>query len=129
MANYRQAVYDWVQRIPSGRVATYGQIAVLAGCTARQVGFALSQLPDDTSVPWHRIINRAGRISCRADGSPSARQRECLALESVDIGLTGKVDLDRYALLPLDAQTLLDVARVGLPGRLSENGDREGKPF
>jgi len=115
MANYRQAVYDWVQRIPSGSVATYGQISVLAGCTPRQVGYALSQLPGDSFIPWHRVINRAGKISCRADGKPSTGQMDRLALEAVDIGLDGKVDLARYALLPLDSQELLDIARVGMP--------------
>ena len=56
-------------RIPKGRVATYGQVAMLAGLPrqARFVGRALHELPADSDVPWHRVVNAAGRISLRAD--------------------------------------------------------------
>ncbi len=126
MANYHESVYAWVSRIPTGRVATYGQIATLTGCTPRQVGFALSQLTTDSNVPWHRIINRAGQVSCRADGRPSSRQRDRLALESIQINLAGRIDLGRYAFLPLDRQSLLDVARIGLPEECPEMLQKAG---
>ena len=61
-------IYAVVARIPKGRVATYGQIAVLAGLPrrARLVGHALNRLPADSDVPWHRVVNAAGKISLRA---------------------------------------------------------------
>jgi methylated-DNA-protein-cysteine methyltransferase related protein len=63
-------IYAVVSRIPKGRVATYGQVAALAGLPrqARLVGYALHTLPADSDVPWHRVVNAAGKISLRADG-------------------------------------------------------------
>lgn len=59
--------YSVIRRIPAGRVATYGQIATLAGFPghARQVGYALFALKPSTAVPWQRVINAAGRISLK----------------------------------------------------------------
>lgn len=59
--------YAVIRRIPPGRVATYGQIAELAGFPghARQVGYALFALTPSTTVPWQRVINAAGRISLK----------------------------------------------------------------
>ena len=63
-------IYAVVSRVPKGRVATYGQIALLAGLPrqARLVGYAMHSLPTDSDVPWHRVVNAAGKISLRADG-------------------------------------------------------------
>ena len=63
-------IYAVVSRIPKGRVATYGQVAALAGLPrqARLVGYALHTLPADSDIPWHRVVNAAGKISLRADG-------------------------------------------------------------
>ena len=63
-------IYAAVSRIPKGRVATYGQIASLAGLPrqARLVGYAMHALPADSDVPWHRVVNAAGKISIRSDG-------------------------------------------------------------
>ena len=63
-------IYAVVSRIPKGRVATYGQVAALAGLPrqARLVGYALHTLPTDSDVPWHRVVNAAGKISLRGDG-------------------------------------------------------------
>jgi methylated-DNA-protein-cysteine methyltransferase-like protein len=60
-----------VRRIPKGRVATYGQVAALAGRPgqARLVGYALSALPSKSGVPWQRVVNAQGRVSLRSDGS------------------------------------------------------------
>jgi methylated-DNA-protein-cysteine methyltransferase-like protein len=57
-------IWETVQRIPYGKVATYGQIASLAGFAghARLVGYALHATPDDMQIPWHRVINYQGRI-------------------------------------------------------------------
>ena len=66
-----QRIYAVVRRIPEGRVATYGQVASLAGLAgqARQVGYALHALPDGTAVPWHRVVK--DRKSTRLNSSHS----------------------------------------------------------
>jgi len=71
-----------VKRIPRGRVATYGQIATLAGLDghARQVGYALHSLPDRSDIPWHRVINAKGEISPRSAGDSHELQRMLLDL-------------------------------------------------
>ena len=63
-------IYAAVSRIPKGRVATYGQIAALAGLPrqARLVGYAMHALPAESDVPWHRVVNAAGKISIRGNG-------------------------------------------------------------
>src|SRR5215831_8293054 len=62
-------IYDTVSRIPKGRVATYGQVAEVAGLPrrARLVGRALRELDEDSDVPWHRVVNAKGTISSRGD--------------------------------------------------------------
>lgn len=98
--NRNQRVWAVVRRIPRGRVATYKQIAehaVLPGPTGpRQVGYALAALPTDTKIPWQRVINVQGRVSPRGPHDDGERQRELLALEGVQIGLDGRIDLARY---------------------------------
>jgi methylated-DNA-protein-cysteine methyltransferase-like protein len=91
-------VWSVVRRIPRGRVATYGQIARLAGlgAAARQVGYALHGLPDGTTVPWHRVINAAGRISARGVAGWAMEQRIRLEVEGVRFNARGAVDLARY---------------------------------
>ena len=79
-------IYAVVSRIPKGRVATYGQVAVLAGLPrqARLVGYAMHALPADSDVPWHRVVNAAGRISIRSDGlGHDELQAQLLAREGV----------------------------------------------
>ena len=73
-------IYAIVSRIPPGKVATYGQIAILAGMPghARQVGYALHSLPHGSEAPWQRVINRKGRISLRAHPSAEYLQRALL---------------------------------------------------
>jgi methylated-DNA-protein-cysteine methyltransferase-like protein len=68
-SSYRR-IYAAVSRIPKGRVATYGQIAAVARLPrqARLVGYAMHALPADSDVPWHRVVNAAGKISIRGDG-------------------------------------------------------------
>ena len=62
---YQQAIWQVIAAIPEGRVATYGQIAAMAGQPgkSRWVGRLLGQLPRDTRLPWHRVINASGRIT------------------------------------------------------------------
>lgn len=94
-------IWKTVARIPRGRVATYGQIARLAGLgkRARLVGYALHRTPDDYEIPWHRVINAQGRISFPPGSVQYLRQRERLLAEAVRI-LTGRIDLDRFRWRP-----------------------------
>ena len=80
-----RSIYAVVRRIPRGRVATYGQIAVLAGLRgqARLVGYALAALDVDTDVPWHRVVNARGAISLPATGHSARMQRARLEAEGV----------------------------------------------
>ena len=90
-------IYDVVRRIPRGRVATYGQVAELAGLPghARQVGYALHALAVD-DVPWHRVINAQGRVSQRSDPGCDGYQRELLEGEGVEFNTRGQVPLERF---------------------------------
>ncbi len=101
-ASTYQRIYRVVRRIPRGRVATYGQIAQLAGLRghARQVGYALHALPDDSAVPWHRVINAKGNISRRADPGSEHVQRALLAAEGVECDAAGRIPLPRYRWRP-----------------------------
>ena len=99
---YRK-IYAVVSRIPRGRVATYGQVAVLAGLQgrARLVGYALNALCDGSGVPWHRVINSRGQISERSDGGPASRlQRLRLERERVPLDSVGRVALERFRWRP-----------------------------
>lgn len=83
--------------VPRGRVATYGQIARLAGrSSARMVGYAMASVPPDSGVPWHRVVNGRGGISIRSDGRPCDAQRQMLESEGVLFGPEGRIDLDAF---------------------------------
>ncbi len=83
-----QRFYHIIEQIPEGRVATYGQIAELAGLKghARQVGYALAALSDQQadSVPWHRVINAKGEVSPRRSSSGHRIQRKLLEAEGIE---------------------------------------------
>jgi methylated-DNA-protein-cysteine methyltransferase-like protein len=99
-----QSFYRLIARIPEGRVATYGQIAVLAGFArnARQVGYALAALPDESPVPWQRVVNARGEVSLRRadDLGRSGYQRHLLEEEGVAFDLDGRIDLERFGWKP-----------------------------
>lgn len=91
--------YDVVRRIPSGRVASYGQVAAEAGLPgrARQVGYAMAAIPDGSDVPWHRVVNARGEISRRSGGSAFERiQRVLLEAEGVPFDAYGRIDLSSF---------------------------------
>jgi methylated-DNA-protein-cysteine methyltransferase-like protein len=94
---YRQ-IYAAVAAIPRGRVATYGQVARVAGLPgrARQVGYALHALPPGSPIPWQRVVNARGAISLPELGGAAARQRDLLADDGVELDARGRIDLRRY---------------------------------
>ncbi|MGI9244909.1 MAG: MGMT family protein [Verrucomicrobiales bacterium] len=96
MSEIRTRIYAVVAAIPRGRVATYGQVAALAGAPrhARQVGYALFDLPEDTPLPWHRVVNARGEISQRSEpgGGRENIQRSKLEAEGIEFR-KGRVDL------------------------------------
>ncbi len=97
--NRNARVWAVVSAIPRGRVATYKQVASLAGIAgpsaARQVGYALAALPHGSDVPWHRVINARGEVSRRGGGGDNG-QYERLALEGVGCDARGRIDFARY---------------------------------
>lgn len=94
-----EQIYATVRLIPSGKVATYGQVARLAGYPgyARQVGYALFRLDKDTDVPWQRVINAKGEISSSPMryGSDDL-QRQILVDEGIEFSPTSKIDLATF---------------------------------
>jgi methylated-DNA-protein-cysteine methyltransferase-like protein len=95
-------IYDVVDRIPRGRVATYGQIASLAGLPghARQVGYALHATPDEREIPWHRVINARGEVSRRSEPQFESIQEQLLQAEGITFTPAGRIDLKRYQWQP-----------------------------
>jgi len=100
VASNQERILQVVYLIPEGRVATYGLVAQLAGLgrAARLVGSTLRKLPEDSRLPWHRVINATGRISLPAD-SGGLTQRKRLEQEGI-ILLNGKIDLKVYGWQP-----------------------------
>ena len=98
-----EQIYRVVCRIPEGKVATYGQIAKLAGLEgrARRVGYALRTLGDARPVPWHRVVNARGQISRRGrDGGSEQTQYLRLRAEGVQFGSNGRLSLRTYSWRP-----------------------------
>jgi methylated-DNA-protein-cysteine methyltransferase-like protein len=93
-----ERIYAVVRQIPYGRVASYGQVGKLVGCTARQVGYALhASLGED--VPWQRVINSQGKISPHGDGIGTAMQHTLLVAEGVKFDPNGRIDMERFGWL------------------------------
>lgn len=93
----RDLILETVMRIPEGKVATYGQVALAAGLPrrARLVGQSLRGLGPQSPVPWHRVVGAGGRISIPS-AEAAALQRALL--EDEGVGFRGaRVDLARHA--------------------------------
>jgi len=94
--------YEVILRIPQGKVATYGQVATLAGYPgyARQVGYALHATPSNLDLPWHRVINAKGMISIKSDGPFENIQRQLLESEGIVFDHKNRVPLRIYQWVP-----------------------------
>jgi methylated-DNA-protein-cysteine methyltransferase-like protein len=98
----RRRILAVVARIPSGRVASYGQVAALAGLPghAREVGRVLSGLAETSEAPWQRVVNAAGRVSPRGLFGDETHQRRLLEAEGVRFDARGRIDLERHGWEP-----------------------------
>ena len=97
--NTFERIYEQVRRIPRGRVASYGQIALLVGNPrlSRVVGYALHVNPDPATVPCHRVVKKDGTLSeAFAFGGREEHARR-LAAEGVRFLPDGRVDMEKYA--------------------------------
>ena len=99
----RTALYLTLHQIPEGKVVSYGQLAELAGLgrAARFVGRTLSQLPDGSSLPWHRVTGAGGRISLAPGTVSGEEQRARLRAEGVTIR-NNRVDMQRHGWRPTE---------------------------
>ena len=88
-----EQIYRVVRRIPEGRVATYGQVAELAGIPRQP-------RDRDERVPWQRVINVGGEVSDRSEPGAERVQRALLESEGVVFDQRGRVDLDRFRWKP-----------------------------
>jgi methylated-DNA-protein-cysteine methyltransferase related protein len=94
-----EKIYAVVRRIPAGKVATYGQVAAVAGLAgkARLVGYALFKVQIAGDIPWQRVVNARGEISYSParDGADHI-QKNLLEQEGVEFNKQGKINLQLY---------------------------------
>lgn len=101
--NFFESVYEAVKKIPRGRVATYGQIALMIGNprSSRQVGWALHKNPDPASIPCHRVVNRFGELTpAFAFGDGLLEHKRRLMADGVEVDKDYRVDLKKYQWKP-----------------------------
>jgi len=99
----RTALYLTLHQVPEGKVVSYGELAAMAGLgrAARWVGRTLSQLPHDTTLPWHRVLGAGGRISLPAGTASGDEQRARLRAEGVTVS-NNRVDIQRHGWRPIE---------------------------
>ncbi len=95
-----EGIYAVVARIPKGRVATYGQVALIAGNPrwARVVGYALHNNPAPMVIPCHRVVNREGRVAEAFAFGGGDTQRALLLEEGIEFEADGHIDLKRFGI-------------------------------
>ena len=95
-----ERIYEVVMTIPEGRVATYGQVATLAGNPrwARVVGYALHNNPQPGVIPCHRVLNRQGRTAAAFAFGGGDVQRQMLENEGIVFEKDGTVNLEKYGI-------------------------------
>ncbi|MCI7108363.1 MAG: methylated-DNA--[protein]-cysteine S-methyltransferase [Agathobacter sp.] len=105
-------IYDAVRRIPKGHVATYGQVAEMAGDRkmARAVGNALHRNPDPENIPCFRVVNAKGELAGKFAFGGKDAQEELLQREGVEVK-NGKVDLEKYGFTELKCGTISDMKK------------------
>ena len=98
--NTFEKIYEVVKTIPEGKVATYGQVALLAGNPrwARVVGYALHINPEPSNIPCHRVVNREGKVAPGFAFGGEGVQRQLLESEGIVFELDGSIDLEKYSI-------------------------------
>lgn len=93
-----ERIYEQVKKIPRGKVATYGMIAMLSGNPrwARAVGYALHANPDPASIPCYRVVNRFGGLAPSFAFGGEKAQAELLRADGIEVREDNTVDLERY---------------------------------
>lgn len=96
--NFNEKVYEIVAQIPLGKVASYGQIAWMAGSprAARAVGYALSSSPYGDILPCHRVVHQNGKPSEAFDRFSKDLQRQLLESEGIEFAADGCVIMKKY---------------------------------
>jgi len=96
--NTFEKIYEVVKNIPKGKVATYGQVAMLAGNPrwARVVGYALHVNPEPGVIPCHRVVNREGRVAPAFAFGGEDVQRQLLEAEGIVFEADGSIDMKKY---------------------------------
>ena len=96
-------ILDIVKQIPKGKVATYGQIAFIAGTqNPRLVGFALATLKEGTDIPWFRVINSKGEISLPKQNDGFKIQYSLLQNEGIIFDAKNRINLKQYGWEPIE---------------------------
>jgi len=113
MSRFSDKIISIVKIIPRGNVASYGQIASLAGIprAARQVGWVLHQRGGDPGVPWWRVINNKGLISIKGAEQTAALQKQLLTKESIPVTKKLEIDIENYRWKP----TIEELKKASLP--------------
>ncbi len=98
--NTFEKIYEVVKSIPEGKVATYGQVALLAGNPrwARVVGYALHVNPEPGIIPCHRVVNREGKVAPGFAFGGEGVQRQLLESEGIVFEPDGRIDLEKYSI-------------------------------
>ncbi len=97
--NVYKLIYEVIVQIPEGKVATYKQVALLAGLgrQPRMVGYALNKAPEHLKLPWHRVINSQGKISYAISrNGHDDLQKQLLLEEGIVFSIKGVIDLEKY---------------------------------
>lgn len=102
-------VYGIVAEIPSGKVATYGQIAEMAGdsSAARDVGSIMGHVPQGLDLPCHRVVNRTGKLAPDYAFGSQKRQRAMLEAEGITFLRDGRINVERHQWREFEQLTLL----------------------
>lgn len=97
-----EKIYEIVARIPSGKVATYGQIAALAGMPrgARVVGWAMRAVPEGRDLPCHRVVNKQGTMAPEYAFGGQDIQRSLLMAEGITFRANGCIDMEKHIWKP-----------------------------
>ena len=100
--DFGELVQAIVKKIPKGRLASYGQVAMLVGFPRRprQVGMVLRGLPETTKLPWHRVVNNKGYVPSKGRWWGAMVQIERIRAEGIEVSSDGTLDLEAHRWKP-----------------------------